>query len=406
MIDLLNEITQTLRTNKLRTALTGFAVSWGIFLLIVLLSVARGVTNKSEAFFTSTGNDIMTISGGWTEMPYKGYDRFREIDLEDKDIPVIQSHNSSELSELSPTISNRTTVSTSKDYTSDGYEGVGPEAIEFNGIEIIKGRFINTSDIKERRKVAVISQRTAGTIFDAGIDPIGQQVVMNELSFKVIGIYNHDWLHSVYIPYSVARNMAGGSDKINRLYARIHDISTLEQSETAEANVRATLANIHDFDPSDNSAVWIWNRFSGYMRMQSASRGLNLAVWILGILTLISGIVGVSNIMFVSVKERTHEIGIRRAIGARPLSILRQVILESVAITTIFGYIGIVAGMGVAALLGKLFSGSDSPLLNPGIDISIAIQVTVVLILTGALAGLFPALKALKVKPVEALRDE
>ncbi|MCM1520128.1 MAG: ABC transporter permease [Lachnoclostridium sp.] len=406
MIDLLNEITQTLRTNKLRTALTGFAVSWGIFLLIVLLSVARGVTNKSEEFFTSTGNDIMTISGGWTEKPYKGYDKFRQIELEDSDIPILGFRNSSELSELSPTISNRTTVSTSKDYTSDGYEGVGPEAIGFNGIKMLKGRFINSSDIKERRKVAVLSQRTANTVFDQGVDPIGQQVVMNELSFKVIGVYDHDWVHTVYIPYSVARNMSGGSNKINHLYARIHNISNLEQSDAAEANIRSTLANVHDFDPTDNSALWIWNRFSGYLRMQTASRGLNLAVWILGILTLISGIVGVSNIMFVSVKERTHEIGIRRAIGARPLSILRQVILESVTITTIFGYIGIVAGMGIAALLGSMFNGPDSPLLNPGIDISIAIQVTVVLILTGALAGLFPALKALKVKPVEALRDE
>ncbi len=407
MFDLISEILQTLRTNKLRTALTGFAVSWGIFLLIVLLSVAKGLTNKSADFWGKSDQNVLNVSGGWTTKPYKGYKEWRPITLDDRDLAAIESGNSATISDVHPVLSNHNAVvSTRRDYVSTGYEGVDPQAIDFSRIEMASGRFINPADMRDRRRVAVLSENTAADLFEPGTDPIGQTVTINELNFTVIGTYSHDWTRTVFIPFTVARGLAGGSQEVTTINARMRDITTSEESIEAENALRATLARQHDFDPTDNSAVWIWNRLDNYLRNQTASSGLNIAVWILGVLTLISGIVGVSNIMFVSVRERTHEIGIRRAIGARPASILRQVILESVAITTLFGYIGIVAGMGVAALLGMIFSGPDTVLKNPQIDFSIALQVTVVLIVAGALAGLFPALKSLKIKPVEALRDE
>ncbi|MBD5344310.1 MAG: ABC transporter permease [Bacteroides sp.] len=408
MLDLINEILLTLRTNKMRTVLTGFAVSWGIFLLIVLLSVARGVVNKSQQFFSSQDSDILQIHGGWTQMPYKGYKEWRQINLKSTDPDYLKAVTGDGLHDVKASIRNSSAVvSTGRDYVNSGYQGVMPGNIDAEGgVKLTLGRDINPIDMQEMRRVVVLSRRNADNLLDPSRDPLGQLVTINGLTFTVVGIYESEWRNDVYIPYSVARNMSTDKTVISQIRGRMTDISTLEQSQQVETEVRNALARVHDFDPADESAVWIWNRFERYVNTLEAQTGLSIAVWILGILTLISGIVGVSNIMFVSVRERTHEIGIRRAIGARPLVILRQIILESVAITSIFGYIGILAGMGTAELLGKLIAGPQSPLLNPRIDLSIAVQVMVVLIVAGALAGLFPALKSLKIKPVEALRDE
>ncbi len=408
MLDLINEILLTLRTNKMRTALTGFAVSWGIFLLIVLLSVARGVVNRSQVFFSSQDSDILQVNGGWTQKPYKGYKEWRQIELKTTDPDYLKAVTGDALRDIKATIRNHSAVvSTGRDYLNSGYQGVMPGNLaEETGVTLAMGRDINPIDIKEMRRVVVLSRRNADNLLDPARDPLGQLVVINGLTFTVVGIYDSEWRNEVYIPFTVARNMSTDKTVISQIRGRMNDISTLEQSLDMEQEVREALSRTHDFAPDDDSAVWIWNRFERYVSTLQAQTGLSIAVWILGILTLISGIVGVSNIMFVSVRERTHEIGIRRAIGARPLVILRQIILESVAITSIFGYIGILAGMGAAELLGHFFAGPDSPLLNPRIDISIAIQVMVVLIVAGALAGLFPALKSLKIKPVEALRDE
>lgn len=199
--------------------------------------------------------------------------------------------------------------------------------------------------------------------------------------------------------------MSGGSDRLRRITVGLRNVKDQQSSDKAERSVRETLGRQLQFDPDDESALWLWNRFSDYLRTSSAMGAIGLAVWVIGLLTMLSGIVGVSNIMFVSVRERTHEIGVKRAIGARPLSILKQIILESVAITTIFGYVGIVAGVITSQVISHYVGESDF-FKNPTVDIAIAIQVTFVLILAGAFAGLFPALKSLKIKPVEALRDE
>ncbi|MDE6450170.1 MAG: FtsX-like permease family protein, partial [Muribaculaceae bacterium] len=209
----------------------------------------------------------------------------------------------------------------------------------------------------------------------------------------------------VYIPYTTARMLNGFAEDINSIVVEVQDMKTIQQGEQLEKAVRGTIAREHEFDPSDESAVWIWNRFTNHMQMSNGLGILDMAVWIIGIFTMLSGIIGVSNIMFVSVKERTHEIGIRRAIGAQPHSILTQIIMESVFITGLFGYIGVVFGIAVTELLDVIFADADF-LKNPTVTVSIALQVTLVLVIAGSLAGLFPALKALKVKPVEALRTE
>ncbi len=408
MIDLINEILATLRHNKLRTALTGFAVSWGIFLLIVLLSVSRGLVNGMEDMFSQRDYESMTVNGGWTNKAYDGLSENRRIVLRDGDLEVLGSHNPAVVSSVSANINNDTTrISTGKDYLTDGYIGVYPSGLREDGSKLVAGRFINEADIKEARRVIVLHAENAGILFNRKEDAIGRHVDVGPLSFTVVGIYEHEWNKTSYIPFSTARNMSGGSDKVNRITVGVKNLENLEDGSKAEDAFRETLGRKHRFDPTDKSALWIWNRFNDHLTTSTAMNALQIAVWIIGILTMLSGIVGVSNIMFVSVRERTHEIGVRRAIGARPLAILKQVILESIAITTIFGYIGIILGLLVARVINTMAeNGNWSFMKNVTVDLAIAVQVTVVLIIAGAIAGLFPALRSLKIKPVEALRDE
>ena len=269
----------------------------------------------------------------------------------------------------------------------------------------MQGRFINERDMASKAKVMVLPKSIAEQLFPPDASKaLGSRLSYKGLSFQVVGVTD-GWERNIYVPFSTARILNGSKDRIDNMSVLLKDLSTEEEGEAAEQKIRETLAAAHDFDPDDKSAVWIWNQFTSGLKGLAAMNILNISIWILGLLTLISGVVGISNIMFVSVRERTHEIGIRRAIGARPAAILVQILAESVAITTLFGYIGIVLGTAAAALLDHLFGDTDF-LSNPTVNISIALQVTVVLIVAGALAGLFPALKALKVKPVEALRDE
>lgn len=407
MLDLIREIAQSLRHNKLRTALTGFAVAWGIFMLIVLLGMSRGIFNSFDSSMMSQSSNYLLVWGGRTEKPYKGYKEGRRIELKHGDVAAVADGRSAQISEATPVkrSSSQLTVSTPKDYISGTYSGVYPEMRNIDGLKIIDGRFINQSDINNRRKVMSINKTNAEVLFDSVSAAIGQHVKCNGLAFTIVGVYDSEWRSDIYIPYTTAQMLASGDDNIDQLTVSLQDVNTLEAGEEVEKDVRSSLANIHDFEPEDNSAVWVWNRLTQHIQTSTGLNILNYAIWIIGILTMLSGIVGVSNIMFVSVRERTHEIGIRRAIGAKPRSILAQVIVESVAITALFGYIGIFFGIIANEGLGVAFEGQEW-ISDPSVNISIAVEVTIVLVISGALAGLFPALKALKVKPVEALRTE
>ncbi len=407
MFDLFNEIIQTLRHNKLRTALTGFSVAWGIFMLIVLLGMGNGVTNSFMEHAMSSGSQKINLWGGRTSKPYHGYREGRGINLKSADIERIeQEHQSFTDNAISTIYGISTTFKAGKNSITQSYTGVFPSEIEMSGgnKKMIKGRFINDNDMATSAKVIVLPERIEKQLFDND-ESLGKIISINGLAFKVIGVYSARWGRETYIPFTTARLLTGNNDNLGSISVILKGLKTEEEGNAAEKDIRLTLAAAHDFNPEDESAVWIWNQFSDGMKGLAAMSILNTSIWILGLLTLLSGIVGIGNIMFVSVKERTHEIGIRRAIGARPKSILMQVITESIAITTLFGYIGIVFGTIVTEILNVVFSDTDF-ISNPRVSISVAIQVTVVLIISGALAGLFPALKALKIKPVEALRDE
>ncbi|MBO4955342.1 MAG: ABC transporter permease [Muribaculaceae bacterium] len=406
MIDLFREIAQILAHNKMRTFLTGIAVAWGIFMLIVLLGMSRGVLNNFNSFESAENAATVSIWPGSTEKSYCGYREGRSIELKRTDINAIAEHNRNNVNLLlASKVINNVQISTPRDYIADGLFGVFPENQHTDRINIIKGRFINQSDLDTRRKVIVINSQTANVLFGEGVDAIGKRVDAFGLSWLVIGVYIHDWNKASFIPFTTAMTLTGSDGTVSNIAVKIKNVSTTEEGDSLDSSLRRTLAKQHSFAPDDQNAVHIWNRFTGYLTALKATTILEIAVWLIGIFTMLSGIVGVSNIMFVSVRERTHEIGIRRAIGAKPRSILTQIVVESITITTLFGYIGIVCGTLLTNLIAKLTEGSDM-LVNPTVDISIAFKVTLVLIVAGALAGLAPALKAIKIKPVEALHDE
>ena len=408
MRDLISEILQTLSHNKLRTSLTGLSVSWGIFMLIVLLSMARGVTNSFEENIASGSHANMRVWGGMTSKPYHGNREGRSINLKEREMGVLEDEHPQYIKEVSSVIyGNNDTISTGTKSVSTAYTGVYPSYIKtIAALDIVDGRNINDNDMKRISKVMLLPIEYAKQLFPPeGKSAVGQRVTCAGLSFQIIGVYEGRWSRDVYIPFTTAQMMAKDKDRLGSMTVSLQNLKTEEDGDKAEEAIRNTLAQSYDFDPKDESALWINNRFNQSLQQGTAMSMLNIGVWILGILTLLTGVVGISNIMFVSVRERTHEIGIRRAIGAKPRSILSQILAESVAITLLFGYIGIVFGTLVSQLLAMAFA--DVPFLkNPTVSLAIAFEVTAVLVIAGAFAGLFPALKALKVKPVEALRDE
>ncbi|MBJ2184326.1 MAG: ABC transporter permease [Muribaculaceae bacterium] len=406
MLDLAREILQTLRHNKLRTALTGLAVAWGIFMLIVLLGVSRGIYNSSTRNGNTEAYSYLTLWGGWTNKPYKGYKEGRRIRLEESDIDPVGRRGGRLVESAMGSISiDSAKVRTMRDYVTDGIYGVYPGADVAERVTMRHGRFINGRDLSERRKVMVLNTDNARLLFGSEDSAVGRRVDCMGLSWAVVGVYDNEWQRTSYVPFSTAMMLRGNDGRINNLSVKLTGMRDAADADEAEQGVRAVMAQNHEFAPDDAGAVHVWNRFENYIRNQEANAILQTVVWVIGLLTMLSGIVGVSNIMFVSVRERTHDIGVRRAIGAKPRSILVQVLAESVAITALFGYVGVFLGIVATEIIDRLFGQTDF-LYNPRVDISVAVEVTVVLVAVGALAGLFPAIKATKVKPVEALRDE
>lgn len=405
MFDLINEIWQTMRTNKLRTALTGLAVAWGIFMLIILLGISKGVLTSFQSSSLAQNPNKINVYPCNTSMPYKGLKEGRYIQLRDRNLDEIKNDNPNDVASATAEMNQSGTISTPLDYITTSYSGVFPGTEKMLQLPMIYGRFINEKDLNDMRKVIVLNKKDAETLFKNIGSSIGKTVDVNGIAFTLVGIYEHEWRSGTFIPYTTARALSGFDDKVYSIQVDIKGVKNMEDAERVERNIKSTLAKYNQFDPDDESAVWMWNRFSSYLNSQEAAGVLNTAMWVIGLLTLITGIVGVSNIMFVSVRERTHEIGIRRAIGARPHNILLQVIIESVAMTTLFGYIGILLGTIGNEIMAQVFADGDF-IKDPRVDLSLAIEVTVVLIVSGALAGIFPAMRALKIRPVEALRTE
>lgn len=420
MRDILTEIWATARRNKLRTTLTGFAVAWGIFMLIFLLGAGNGLINATQQNSHRYLNTSMVIFGGQTSKAHKGLKEGRRIELNDRDMEITQERFSDNVEEVGAELDHgNTTMSHGKEYTAANISGVYPNDYIINKRDMIYGRFINKIDIRDRRKSIVISDDMAKELSPTGNveDMLGQIVRMEDLAFHIVGIYQVDKSMmgtDAFIPFTTYRTIYNVGDKTGNIVFSFKGLETEQQNEAFEQRYRANLNGNHGAAPDDEEAVWIWNRFTQAMQMNTGMGMLRTALWIVGIFTLLSGIVGVSNIMLITVKERTHEFGIRKAIGATPWSILRLIIIESIIITTFFGYIGMVLGIAaneyMNATIGnmKIDSGmfTTTMFVNPTVGFDVCINATLLMVVAGTIAGLIPARKAARVRPIEALRAE
>lgn len=418
MLDLWQEIYGTIKRNKLRTFLTGFAVAWGIFMLIVLLGAGNGLIHAFEQNASERALNSIRLGGGWTTKSYAGLKEGRRIRMENKDLNATERYFPDNIITAGATLQQGdVNISFGQEYINISLMGVHPNYVQSEAIKTATGRFINQNDVKERRKVIILHKKSAEILFKKShTEPVGQFVNVGGVAYRVAGLYEDqgDQSSVAFIPFSTLQTIYNKGDKLNNIIFTTKNLTSEEANKTFEKEYRKVIAANHRFDPEDEGAIWIWNRFTQYMQTQNVAGLLRTAIWVIGLFTLLSGIVGVSNIMLITVKERTREFGIRKALGAKPLSILWLIIVESVTITTIFGYIGMVAGIGATEWMNNAFGNqtmdngiwSETVFLNPTVDIGIAIQATLTLVIAGTLAGLFPARKAVSIRPIEALRAD
>ena len=416
MIDFVQEIYGTIKRNKLRTALTGFAVAWGIFMLIVLLGAGNGLLNAFEQQSGDMAMNSFQIWPGRTSMAYQGLQEGRNIKLTEKELELTRqmkehvTHASAILEQGGVILSYK------QDHVSLQMTGAMPNYPETNGLKLKEGRFINQLDMEDRRKVIVLHEKTIEMLLGKEKhQAIGKHINASGIAYQIVGIYTtpmEEFSPTAYLPYTTLQLIYNKGDGVGSLVFLTKDINDMPSSEAFETEYRTAISRVKQFDAEDRSAIWVWNRFSQYLQQQTASDLLRTSIWVIGIFTLLSGIVGVSNIMLITVKERTHEFGIRKALGAKPYSILTLIIAESITITTLFGYIGMIAGIAVTEYMNKVAGeqvmdigvASATVFVNPTVDLHIAIQATLTLIVAGTLAGFFPARKAVMIRPIEALR--
>lgn len=416
MLDTLQEINGAIKRNKMRTIATGFAVASGLFLIIVLQGAGNGVINSFETNLGNFAFDAIHIFGGRTTKPYEGIKEGRFIQLDSRDVEMTEHSFSNYVKDVMPSLNQSgLTVSHKAQHLSATLMGVKPDWDQIEAVKIVSGRFINEIDILQKRKSVVISDVNAQILFPHERDVVGQTLDFNGISYTVVGIYKDDRMsneHTFYAPFTTVSTIYNRGQFINRLSMVTHHIeSDSAMNQFMDEYTRAS-SHIHSFAPDDKQALWIWNQAENNMQMKKTQQILHTAFWILGLLTLVSGVVGVSNIMLISVKERTREFGIRRAIGARPWSIVRMVMTESVVITSLFGYIGMLLGIFFCEYMDSTVGNQTMDIgifqakyfVNPTVDLSTCLTATVIIVVAGALAGLFPALGAVNIKPIDALR--
>ena len=419
MRDIITEIWSTAKRNKLRTALTGFAVAWGIFMLIFLLGAGNGLINATEQNSGKFLANSMVVYGGRTSKAYKGLKEGRSVALNTRDMKTTNENFRANIDKMGASIQqNGVNISVGDNYISTTLSGVYPNEQQINKIEMLHGRYINNIDNSSSRKVLVLSEDQAKELMPGHIaDLIGKYVNVGPFGFRIVGVYKADQSGqnaNAYSAFNTVRTIYNRGDSTDEISFSFHGLKTNQDNEAFEKRYRAKLNTNHRAAPDDGESIWLWNRFTQSMQMATGTSVIRTALWVIGLFTLLSGIVGVSNIMLITVKERTREFGIRKALGAKPLSILWLIIVESVTITTIFGYIGMVAGIGVTEWMNSAFGNqtmdtgmwTETVFLNPTVDIRIAIQATLTLIIAGTLAGLFPARKAVSIRPIEALRAD
>ncbi|WP_299017054.1 ABC transporter permease [uncultured Polaribacter sp.] len=403
------EIYGSIRKNKIRTGITIIGVLWGIFLLVVLLGAARGMENGFNKIFGDFATNSVFVWTQSTDTPFKGFQEGRRFRLTMNDIDVLKSEYADEIKLLAPRNQRNNLVV--KDFKSGDFKVSGDYPIldQIQKKPLIYGRFLNENDILSSAKVTVISEEMYKQLFDKGEFPIGQYLKINSISYKVIGVYKRSSTVDIdgdtaYIPFTTFRKVYNSSDKVDWMMITANEGTDIEQMEK---DILLTLKGLHKVHPEDERAFGSVNLGKEIGKVTGFLTGLQFLTWFVGIATLIAGVFAIGNILLITVKERTKEIGIRRALGATPKSVRQQIILESVFLTTIAGMIGIIFGSLVLFLIDTAFGqGEDAALINPTVDIPVIIIAFGTLVFLGTLIGLIPAHMATVVKPIEALREE
>ncbi|MBL7910793.1 MAG: ABC transporter permease [Bacteroidia bacterium] len=408
------EIFATIRKNKLRTFLTMLGVFWGIFMLVIMLGSGNGLRNGILKEFAGTATNSFFIWTQQTTKAYKGMKPGRNFNFNLADVEAIKQMP--DLDVVSPL------------NQLGGYEGANnvvrglktapceiqasfPNSTEIAQVRISKGRFINDLDIKEKRKICVIGPRVAQMLFKKDENVIGEYIRVNGVYFKVVGLTipaaggdeGRQQSQRVNIPFSTFQNAFNMGDVVGWFAIKSKDDVP---AEVSEEKVLSVLRERHKIAPDDLKAIGHWNMAVEYNKLNGLFIGIEILIWIVGIGTLLAGVIGISNIMLIVVKERTKEIGVKRALGAVPSQIIGQILIEAVFLTAISGYFGLVTAIGLLELLNSMIGESGEMFTNPTVDLSVALKALTVLIVSGAVAGLIPARKAVSIKPVEALRAE
>lgn len=419
MRELIKEIWSTSKRNKLRTSLTGFAVAWGIFMLIFLLGAGNGLINAQLQQSTRFLANSMRVFPGETSKAYKGLKEGRSITLNDRDILISNQTYGQYVDDVGGRLEQyNVNINYGDNYVaSQSLVGVAPTHPKIDKTELIAGRFINEIDMKDQRKNVVLSRSQAKELCKDYRSLVGKNVKISNLNFQVVGIYKDDESRNnteAFIAYSTIKTIYAKGDDAGSLEFTIKNLKTQEDNEQFEKNYRASINNNHQAAPDDERTIWLWNRYMDNIQMNQGIAIMQTALWIVGLFTLLSGIVGVSNIMLITVKERTREFGVRKAIGAKPWSILKLIITESIIITSFFGYIGMVCGVAANEIMDATIGHTtiDTGLfkaamfVNPTVGLGTCIGATITIVIAGTIAGLIPAIKAARIRPIEALRAE
>ncbi|MEZ4441014.1 MAG: ABC transporter permease [Polyangiaceae bacterium] len=402
------ELAETLRTSKLRTAATALAVAWGIFMLVILLGAGRGIRNGVENNFDDDAINSIWVYSGRTSKPFAGYGVGRSIRFRISDYDqILENIDRVEHSTARFYLSGQFTVRYGREVSSFEVRACHPGHRYIENTIITEGRFINEIDLRDRRKVAVIGPAVVERLFEH-TPPVGEYIEISGTPYRVVGTFNDTgWeseLSKIYVPITTAQTAYGGGDTVHQIMFTVGDASA-EESRAITEDVRRLLARRHGFAVDDKRAVGLRNSVERAETLENLFAGIDLFIWIVGIGTILAGIVGVSNIMLISVRERTREIGLRKALGATPRTIVSQIIMEALVITSVSGYLGLMAGLGLLEA-AKVYVPKSDFFQNPEADLGVVVSATLLLIVSGVLAGYFPARLAAQVNPVEALRAE
>jgi len=407
-LDTWQEILDTVRKNKLRTMLTGFSVAWGILILVVLLGSGQGLAHGVEYGFRDDAVNSIWMRSGQTSVPYKGLRPGRNVQFTNEDYELIRQgvpgvdHITARFF-----IRGNLTVAYEGQTSSYDVRSVHPDHQFLEKTIVLEGRFLSPLDLREYRKVAVIGTKVHEQLF-RGAPAMGKYIKINGVPFQVVGVFTDEGgegeLEKIYLPITTAQRTFNGANRVGMVMMTVGD-ATVDQSKAITEDIKQRMSDRHDFDPADERAILPNNGVENFQRFVNLMGGIRAFVWVIGIGTLLAGVVGVSNIMMIAVKERTREIGVRKAIGATPGSVMGLVLQEAVLITGVAGYIGLVTGVLLLEGMSRGLSSSDF-FKNPEVHFGVAVSATVLLVFAGAVAGFFPARRAAAIRPIEALREE